>query len=57
MSKTSDKKRKRPSPLAFRAQRERAETAGLARIEEEARQLREKSERLKKLRLARDAGR
>lgn len=43
------------SPAAKREGRERAEASGLELIEREAKVRRDKSEKLKKLRLARDA--
>jgi hypothetical protein len=42
------------TPMNRRAIRERAETAALAEVESVARQRREKSERLRRLRLAQD---
>lgn len=42
------------TPMSRRALRERAETAALAEVESAARLRREKSERLRRLRLAQD---
>ena len=52
-SETAEARKK--TPAGRQAERERSEANALAEIEKEARLRREKSERLRKLRLARDA--
>lgn len=54
-AKDRNKLKKQPSPANRRLAREEAEAAALAEIERDARKRREKSARLRKLRLGQDS--